>query len=174
MRISSDGTARVFWINVTKFLEKKQKKFEFGQTITGVLECNTIRWTEIAFKESKKLKAVGYFEILKNYEEKLHFLDIIFQQCNAPVHKLKIIGDFYQENEWKVLEWPAYSPDLNPIKNSWAILKQRLQRLFWENLEEKLYEIWNEIDAEVVSNVYKNFTNHLQDLKKAKGVTTLY
>ena len=28
---------------------KKHKKFEFGQTITYVFGCNTIRWTEIAF-----------------------------------------------------------------------------------------------------------------------------
>ena len=30
------------------YLKKKHKKFEFGQTITYVLGCNTIRWTEIA------------------------------------------------------------------------------------------------------------------------------
>ena len=46
----------------------------------------------------------------------MHFLDIIFQQDNAHVHKSKIIGNFYQENEWQVFEWPAYSPDLNHIE----------------------------------------------------------
>ena len=56
----------------------------------------------------------------------MHFLDIIFQQDNALVHKSKIIGNFFRENEWRVLEWPAYSPDLSAIVNLWAILKQRL------------------------------------------------
>ena len=58
----------------------------------------------------------------------MHFVDIIFQQDKALVHKSKTIGNLLQENEWKVLEWPAYSPDLKPIENLWAILKQRLQK----------------------------------------------
>ena len=49
-------------------------------------------------------------------------MNIVFQQYNAPVQKLKIIGNFFQENEWKVLEWPACSPDLYPIENLWAVL----------------------------------------------------
>ena len=51
----------------------------------------------------------------------MQFLDVIFQQDNAPVHKSKIISNFFQENKWKVLEWPLYNnPDLNPIENLWA------------------------------------------------------
>ena len=102
--------AHLQWRNCQSFLKKwnkiswkKTQKFEFGQTITDVLGSNTIRWTEIAFKESKKLKAVGYLEILRNHEEKLHFLDVIFQQGNATVHKSKINGDFYQKNQWRFL-----------------------------------------------------------------------
>ena len=70
-------------------------------------------------------------KILKNYEEKIHFLDIIFQQDNAPVHKSKIIGNFFPR---KRVEGP------DPIENLWAILKQRLlkQTGFWENLEESV------------------------------------
>ena len=84
------------------------------------------------------------------------------------MHKSKIIGNFFQENEWEVQEWPAYSPDLNLIEYLWAILKQRLrkQTVFWENLEEKVYEIWNEIDADVVRNLYEKYTNRLIDVNE--------
>ena len=101
---------------------------------------------------------------------------LCINQDDAPVHKSKIIGNFFQENEWEVLERPAYSPDLNYIENLWAILKQRLrkQTVFWENLEEKVYEIWNEIDADVVRNLYEIYTNSVPDVKKAKGVMTRY
>ena len=45
-----------------------------------------------------------------------------------------------------------------------ANIKQRLrkQTVFWENLEEKVYEIWNEIAADVVTNLYENYTNRLR------------
>ena len=143
----------------------------------SLMFCGAIRsdGRKLVVKCPNKLNAVGCLEILKIYEEKMHFLDLIFQQDNAPAHKSKIIVNFFQENEWEVLEWPAYSPDLNPNENLWAILKQRLrkQTVFWENLEE-VYEIWNEIDADVVTNLYENFTNRLLDVKKTKGVMTRY
>ena len=46
--------------------------------------------------------------------------------------------------------------------------------IFWENLEEKVYDIWNEIDADIVRNLFENYTNRLLDVKKAKGVMTRY
>ena len=39
---------------------------------------------------------------------------------------------------------------------------------FWENLEEIMSEIWNEIDTEVVRNLYEKYTNRLKDIKKLK------
>ena len=50
---------------------------------------------KLLVKCPNKLNAVGYLEIFKIYEEKIHFLDTIFQQDNAPVHKLKFIGNFF-------------------------------------------------------------------------------
>ena len=47
-------------------------------------------------KSPKKLNKIIELEILKNYKEKMHFMDIIFQQDNAPVHKPKLIGNFFQ------------------------------------------------------------------------------
>ena len=56
----SDGIVRFFRRNATRFLEKKiTNSFDFGQTITYVLACNTIRWTKLLVKRPNKLNAVG-------------------------------------------------------------------------------------------------------------------
>ena len=41
----------------------------------------------------------------------------IFQQDNAPVHTARIVRDTLNEIECEIMEWPPYSPDLNPIEN---------------------------------------------------------
>ena len=46
----------------------------------------------------------------------MRFKDTIFQHDNAPVNKSIIVGNFFQEKECKVLEWPDYSPDINSIE----------------------------------------------------------
>ena len=89
---------------------------------------------------------------------------MIFQQDNAFVHKSKIIDNCFQGNQRTVLEWSECSPDLNYEQfrsNDYE------NRVFWGNLEEKLYEIWNEIDPDVVRNLYENYRNRLLDVKKS-------
>ena len=34
---------------------------------------------------------------------------------------------FYYENSIKVLDWPQYSPDLNPFENLWAIMNRKFR-----------------------------------------------
>ena len=56
----------------------------------------------------------------------------IFAQDNAPVHKAKIVKEWLaqwaQENEVIVVQWPPYSPDLNPIENAWKMLKESIAK----------------------------------------------
>ena len=41
-------------------------------------------------------------------------------------HRSGMSLDYYIQNDIKLLEWPAYSPDLNPIENIWANIKNKL------------------------------------------------
>ena len=94
------------------------------------------------------LNSYGYLEFSKQYDRHLNIPDLVRQQNNAPVHKSKVVRICLAQKQWEVLDSPAYSPDLNPIENIWAILKKSLrgQIVTWENLEEKVMEVWNNIN----------------------------
>jgi len=43
--------------------------------------------------------------------------DFIFMQDNAPCHKASIILWYLQQNSIPIMQWPANSPDLNPLEH---------------------------------------------------------
>ena len=89
-------------------------------------------WRAVRFDGRKKLvkcpnrmKSTDYLEILQKFDEKLNIPGLIFQQDNAPIHKSQIVGQFFEQRRWNVLEWPPYSPDLNIIEKLWSVVKKK-------------------------------------------------
>ena len=73
---------------------------------------------------------------------------IKFQQDNAPPHVAGTTTQFLQENGVSTVNWPAYSPDLNPIENIWGLLKRFVRRQGPQNLDQLDNSIrigWNRI-----------------------------
>ena len=52
-----------------------------------------------------------------------HQQPFIFQQDNTPAHKARRTKDKIQKLGIELLPWPPYSPDLSPIENVWAWMK---------------------------------------------------
>ncbi len=68
------------------------------------------------------VNAAIYQEILEHFmlpsADKLYGdADFIFQQDLAPAHTAKSTKSWFNDHGVTVLDWPANSPDLNPVEN---------------------------------------------------------
>ena len=68
----------------------------------------------------------------------------LFMQDNDPYHPAKSVKTFLSEEDVTVVEWPAESPDMNPIENVWKLLSERVKEKNPRNVE----ELWTNLKGE--------------------------
>ena len=100
-------------------------------------------------------------------------------QDNAPCHTSKLVKAFLHRNKVEFIDWPPYSPDLNPIENIWQWMKHVLETEFdictsAEEIEVRFFEIWHIITPEMCAKYCEHYERRLEAVLQAKGGYTKY
>lgn len=75
----------------------------------------------------------------------------------------------------RVLQWPANSPDQNPIENVWGII---VRRVYADNktyqTKEAIQQAWDDLDQEMIDNLIQSMPNRIFQLINRNGGPTDY
>ena len=100
-----------------------------------------------------------------------------FQQDNDPKHTSRIVQDWIKGKGIDVLDWPPYSPDLNPIENLWADVKRRAEAYNPKNVEElkmALHSVWKATDPRLLDSLIASMPKRCQLVRERAGWMTGY
>ncbi len=103
--------------------------------------------------------------------------DFIFQQDLAPAHTAKGTKSWFNDHGVTVLDWPANSPDLNPIENLWGIVKRKMRDTRPNNADElnaTVKETWASIPPQQCQKLITSMPRRIEAVIKAKGAPTKY
>ncbi len=103
--------------------------------------------------------------------------DFIFQQDLAPAHTAKGTKSWFNDHGVTVLDWPANSPDLNPIENLWGTVKRKMRDTRPNNaddLKATVKETWASIPPQQCHKLITSMPRQIEAVIKAKGAPTKY
>ena len=96
----------------------------------------------------------------------------VFQQDGATPHTAKSTRNFLHKRMAYIEQWPANSPDLNPIEHLWAILKYRILEEEPETFKDMLRimkEEWDSLSMELINKLVLSFRKRLLLVSEHKG-----
>lgn len=156
-KYKGDGGSLMLWSCITKHGPGYIVKIEGG--LDSKLYCDIL--------------GSDYIETLKYYG--MNLKDVILQRDNDPKHTSQYTLEWMKKNNVKALEWPSYSPDLNPIENLWFYLKYKLAEYEIppknsEELWQRAVDIWyHKVTAEICVKHIESMPKRIKAVIKAKG-----
>ena len=158
--VQGDGGSVIFWACITANGPGYGTTVSEGSVNAGV-------YTEIL--ETSLLDTLEYYCMDRN--------EIRFQQDNATPHTSGTTKEWFRANGFSVetvFDWPAQSPDLNPIEHVWYQVKRRLNTYptrptTTKELEARITTEWYSITNEECLRYIDSMPKRIDKVINAKG-----
>ncbi|GFU15646.1 transposable element Tc3 transposase [Trichonephila clavipes] len=84
--------------------------------------------------------------------------EFLFMDVNTHHHRENIVDEYLQSEDITRMDWPAYSPDFNPIEHVWDVLGRRIAArqpppTFLPELRRTLLDEWCNISQDQIDNL---------------------
>lgn len=105
--------------------------------------------------------------------------NFVLMDDNAPPHRGRIVQQYLETEGIERMDWPARSPDLNPIEHAWDMLQRRISRRIRkpetrDQLANMLIEEWRQIPLAEFRKLIRSFKNRCREVIQARGGHTHY
>ena len=100
--------------------------------------------------------------------------DFIFMDDNARPHRACVVNEYLQNETIERMEWPACSPDLNPIEHAWDMLQsdvavRPVQPRSLEELQQALIQEWTNLDQNRLARLIQSMRRCCLAVINARG-----
>lgn len=131
----------------------------------------------IAFTSSC-MNSAEYIKVFKNnllpFIRRNRRVKFCFQQDNAPIHSSNETKQWLTRNKINSMDWPACSPDLNPVENIWSFIVRKIyaqnkQYATVNELKNAITKAWDAIPQSIIKNYVVSMPNRIFDVITNKG-----
>jgi len=124
------------------------------------------------------------FKMCKIYEkgllpiaDKWFGADWTLCEDNNPKHTSNYSKEWKMKHKVQRMDWPAQSPDQNPIENVWHLLKYKVAKRHpktIKDLKRVICQEWLNFDQNLARKFSNSMLSRVQALIEAKGDVTIY
>ncbi|KAI3361912.1 hypothetical protein L3Q82_012182, partial [Scortum barcoo] len=93
----------------------------------------------------------------------------LLMQDNARPHVAGVCQQFLQDEGIDAMDWPARSPDLNPIEHIWDIMSRSIHQCHIapqtvQELADALVQVWEEIPQETIRHLIRSMPRRCREV----------
>ena len=159
-------------------LRKEQSFFKCRQFGGGSVMVwaafSATKKSDIVFLEGRQNSAAYIRTIEEHLKPLMTGQDDLFQQDNAPIHVSRETKAYFSRENINVMDWPALSPDLNPIENVWGLMVRNVYKNGQQyddkvSLKRAITKAWDDIPFITLERLENSMHKRCIDVIKEKG-----